>query len=312
MTPLGEANHTIRAAIWMLGAVIGFSLMAIAGRTLSAGLDTFEIMTFRSVIALCVVCGVALAGRSLSQISARALHLHFGRNVSHFIGQNLWLYALTLIPLAQLFAFEFSYPMLVGLGAALFLGERLTTTKVVCAVFGFLGILLVAGIIDIFPTGASDDAVGSTSRLGMFAAMACAFGFAGSALFTKTLTHHGQVSILAIMFWMSLMQLGFGLICAGYDGDMSVPSWVQWPWVALIALGGLGAHFCLTKALSLAPASLIIPIDFLRLPLIAVVGWLLYSEEMSVQVVLGGAVIFMSNYYNILHESPTRRPAREK
>ena len=97
------------------------------------------------------------------------------------------------------------------------------------------------------------------------------------------------------------MQAVFGLICAGYDGDIALPSLQTLPWVVLIGCAGLLAHFCLTKALSIAPASVVMPIDFVRLPVIAIVGMLLYAEPLDALVFVGAAFIFAANYLNITH-----------
>ncbi len=285
-------THPIRAAFWMMGAVFGFSSMAVAGRMVSTNLDTFEILGYRSLFGLMIVLPVAIFQGRLSELRPRSLPLHIGRNLGHFAGQNLWLFALTLIPLAQLFALEFSYPILVGLGATVFLGEKMTPTRALAALMGFAGILIVAR-----PFGADG------LSIGLFAAMACALGFATSALFTKQLTRTVNVSILAIMFWMVTLQLLFGFVCAMMDGAAAWLTLTDLPWVIWIALAGLGAHFCLTKALSLAPASIVTPIDFLRLPVIGVVGMLLYGESLDIFVFIGAGIIFVANYINILSES---------
>ncbi len=287
--PPKAMSDTIRAALWMIGAIVSFISMAIAGRAVSFELDTFEIMLFRSVIGIGIVFGLAsLAGRR-SEIRARRMGLHLTRNVFHFAGQNAWFYAITVIPLAQVFALEFTSPIWVMLLSPLILGERLTRTRGIAAVLGFLGVLIV--------TRPSPE----TFEWGLvFAAMA-AIGFAGSAVFTRKLTR--SESIVSILFWLTVMQAGLGLVCAGIDGDIALPSVASLPWVALIALAGLVAHFCLTTALSLAPATVVMPIDFTRLPLIAIVGVLLYAEPLDPFVLLGAAVIFAANYFNIWAET---------
>ncbi|MCX8508734.1 MAG: DMT family transporter, partial [Rhodobacteraceae bacterium] len=204
--------------------------------------------------------------------------------------QNLWLYALTLIPLSQLFALEFSYPIMVALTAPLFLSERLTQSRLLSALIGFGGILMVAQ-----PFGE-----GGLPK-GLIAAFLCAIGFAGAAIVTKRLTR--VTSITAILFWLTVMQALFGLIGAGYDGHVTLPTGPLLPWVLAIGLGGLGAHFSLTKALSLAPASIVTPIDFLRLPLIALIGMQFYQEQLDFWILGGGAVIFAANLLNIRSES---------
>ncbi len=282
-------SPTLKAAIWMIGAIVSFSAMAVAGRAVSATLDTFELLLFRSVIGLIIVLVVGGLTRSLSHINTRHLGLHFVRNISHFTGQNLWFFAITLIPLSQVFALEFTSPLWVALLAPLIVGERLTRNRALAAFLGFIGILIIAR-----PTVAS-------LSPGIVAAALAAIGFALSALFTRRLTR--DTSTIAILFWLTLMQAVFGLLCAGYDGDIALPDATTAPWLAVIAVGGLVAHYCLTTALSLAPASVVIPIDFTRLPLIALIGAVFYNEPLELAVVAGAALIIFANILNLRAES---------
>ncbi|MCG7492122.1 DMT family transporter [Thalassobius sp. Cn5-15] len=281
-------NRTLQAALWMSGAIVSFSSMAIAGRAISLDLDTFEIMLYRSIIGVVVVLSVAGATGHLREITRRNLGLHFLRNLCHFTGQNLWFYALPIIPLAQVFALEFTSPLWAILLSALLLGEKITTPRAVAGGLGFIGILIVAR-----PTA-------DTLSVGQIAAALAAIGFAGSAVFTRRLTR--TETITCILFYLTLMQALLGLITAGYDGDITLPSTAHLPWLALIALAGLVAHFCMTTALKLAPASVVMPVDFLRLPLIAVLGLLVYGEALDLWVLVGALVIFAANSLNIRAE----------
>lgn len=280
-----DTAHVVRAALWMLGAVVSFSTMAVAGRTVSFELDTFEIMLYRSFVGFLIVLVIARMTGKLKQVTLRKPGVHLIRNVFHFTGQNLWFYAITLIPLAQVFALEFTSPLWVLVLSPLLLGEKLTRVRIFAAIVGFIGILVVAR--------PSPD----TLNIGTLSAAAAAIGFAGSIIFTKRLTR--TETLTCILFWMTLTQTFFGLACAGFDGDIALPSAVSVPWLCLIALGGLTAHFCLTTALSIAPATLITPVDFLRLPLIAVIGLLVYQEPIDLFVILGAALIFGANYANL-------------
>lgn len=292
--PVADTAHALRASLWMLGSIASFSLMAVAGRTVSHELDTFEIMLYRSITGLVIVLGVAgLTGR-LAEVRSARLPVHVLRNVAHFTGQNLWFFALTAIPLAQVFALEFTSPLWVLILAPLLLGERLTQIRALAACLGFIGILIVAR-----PTP-------ETVNLGTLAAAISAICFALTMIFTKRLTRVD--SLTCILFWMTVMQIGFGLLCAGYDGDIALPSAATLPWVIIIGLGGLSAHFCLTMALSIAPATVVIPVDFGRLPVIAIVGMLFYDEPIDIFVILGAMLIFGGNYLNIWSETrPNRR-----
>lgn len=285
-------NQTFHAALWMTGAIVSFTSMAIAGRAISFELDTFEIMMYRSFVGVITVLAVAAATGHLGDITRRNLGLHTIRNISHFAGQNLWFYAITVIPLAQVFALEFTSPLWAILLSAIFLGEAVTKTRGLAAALGFIGILIVAR-----PT---PDSI----SIGQLCAALAAIGFAGSAIFTRKLTR--TETITCILFYLTVMQAVFGIIAAGIDGDIAVPSATSVPWLVLIALAGLVAHFCLTTALKLAPATVVMPIDFIRLPLIAVVGMMLYAEPLDPWVLIGAAVIFGANYLNIRAEMPRK------
>jgi len=285
-------NDTFKAAFWMSGAILSFTSMAIAGRAVSFELDTFEIMMYRSFVGVVLVVTVAGLAGTLNQVSTRNMGLHFIRNLSHFAGQNLWFYAITVIPLAQVFALEFTSPIWAILLSPLILGEKLRPIGLLAALIGFLGILIVAR-----PNP-------QTLDVGQIAAACAAIGFALSALFTRKLTR--TESITCILFYLTVMQAAFGVVFAGFDGDIALPSANSLPWIVLIACAGLVAHYCLTTALRLAPASVVMPIDFIRLPLIAVVGMTLYAEQIDLWVLVGAAVIFAGNYLNILSQVRTK------
>ncbi|GFE63720.1 DMT transporter permease [Litoreibacter roseus] len=280
----------------MLGAIVSFTAMAIAGRAISSELDTFELMLYRSLIGICIVLIAARLFGTLGSIQMRDLKTHALRNVAHFTGQNCWFAAITMIPLAQVVALEFTSPIWVALLAPFVLNEKLTRLRILVAVLGFIGILIAArpDISNIEP--------------GIALAALAAVGFAGSALFTKLLTR--SHSITNILFWLTVMQSVFGLVMAGWDGDIFWPSVVIWPWVVLVAFAGLCAHFCLTTALTLAPAAVVMPMDFARLPVIAVIGALAYSEALDPWVILGAVIIFSANYLNIAAETRRKSPVR--
>lgn len=286
-----SVNPTLRAAFWMIGAICSFSSMAVAGRELSGALDTFEIMMYRSLFGVLIVVGVAATVGTLGQINRRDLGIHAMRNLAHFTGQNLWFYAVTAIPLAQVFALEFTTPLWVIVLSPLLLGERLTLVRAMAALMGFCGILIVA----------RPDP--STLNPGMAAAASSAIFFAVTMILTKRLTR--SQSITCILFYLTVMQLVFGVIAAGYDGDIALPDSGSLPFVILIGVAGLLAHFCITNALAIAPATIVVPMDFVRLPAIAIIGMLVYGEALDVWVFIGALVIFSGNYLNIWAE--TRR-----
>lgn len=280
---------TLRATLWMTGAIASFSLMAIAGRAVAQELDTFELMFYRSLIGLALVAGFgALSGR-LYQARTGRLPLHIVRNLFHFTAQNLWFYALAFIPLAQLFAIEFTTPIWIALLAPLLLGERMTPRRLAAAALGFAGILLVArpGLQPL--------------NLGHLTAALSTIGFCGSIMMTKVLSR--TETTWGILFWLTATQAVFGAITVFWDGDVTWPGADTLPWVVLVGICGLTAHLSLTSALVLAPASVVAPMDFARLPVIAIVGWLVYSEPLEIAVAAGAALILLANTLNLRAET---------
>lgn len=278
----------VKATCYMLGAVVSFALMAIAGRTLATNLDTFEIMTFRSLFGIILVLGFAWSAGTLQQINTQKMGLHLTRNLCHFFGQNLWFYAILFIPLAQMFTFEFTTPLWVAIGAPLFLKEKLTGARAFAAIGGFAGIVLVAR-----PDFSSFD-------FALVAACLCALGFAGATLATKKLTTTQTTT--CILFWLTVMQAVLGLLCAGYDGDIAVPAGTDILWVMLVGVCGLAAHFCITSALGIAPATLVTPLEFTRLPLVAAIGFVLYDEQIGLSVIAGALIVLAANLVNVRAE----------
>ena len=291
-------SNPIKAGFWMLGAMISFTLMAISGRSLADKLDTFEIMTYRSFIGIAIVLLFAYRAGTLGEVRTRYLKLHIIRNIFHFSGQNLWFFAILYVPLSQMFVFEFSTPLWVAVCAPLVLGERLTLSRFMAAAMGFFGILVVArpDFSDVNPA--------------IIAAAFCAVGFAGATLATKILTR--TETITAILFWLTVLQAVFGVICAGYDGVMDVPRGSEWLWVVIIGICGLCAHFCITTALQLAPATIVTPFEFLRLPLITFVGVVLYGEQLEWLVFLGAFIVLLANIMNIRAETRASKSAISK
>ena len=281
-------SEPTKATVWMIGAMFSFSLMAVSGRELATNLNTFEIMLFRSIIGFLIVLAIGYFAKTLAEIKRDRLGLHLFRNLAHFSGQNLWFLAVASIPFSQLFALEFSTPVWVALLAPLFLGEVLTQQRVLAVILGFAGVLIVARP-DI-----------NQFDFAIIAAVACAICFAGSMMATKSLT--SDQSITCILFWLTLMQLAMGLVATVFTGTITFPEGINIFWIVIVGIGGLTAHFCITNALALAPAIVVIPLDFMRLPLISVIGFLAYGEAFELPILVGAGIIFIAILLNLKAE----------
>jgi len=272
----------IRAALWMSGALLSFSAMAIAGRQLSAELTTFQILFFRSLGGLAVLAAV-LQRSGWAQVRTQVFGTHLLRNVAHFGGQYAWFYGVALIPLAEVFAIEFTVPIWTAILATIFLGERMNTLRALAVALGFAGVLVIVR------PGAE------TMSLPALVVLGGAFCFAIAHVFMKRLA--GSDSALTIPFYMTVIQLPIALL-------PSLAHWVWpsprlWPWVGVVAVAAVSAHYCLARAFRLADATVVVPMDFLRLPLIAVVGLIFYGETLTAWVFVGALIIFVASWLNL-------------
>ncbi|MGE0512764.1 MAG: DMT family transporter [Hyphomicrobiaceae bacterium] len=252
-----SSGHVLAAAKWMTIALFAFSGIGIAAREAGRSLGALDIMVYRSWLGLSILAIVQYAnGRSVVDLRTKQLPLLTLRSAVHFVAQYAWLVAVTLIPLAQLFAIEFTAPLWTALLAPLFLKERLTGTRMLAAALGFAGILIVVspGSLAIGP--------------GTIYAFIAAIGFAFHFLMTKRLTRNDSAFLL--LFYTHLIQGFIALALAATT--LKVPSPMTALWIVALTVLGLFAHYGLARAFALADAIVVAPMDFLRLPLIAVVG----------------------------------------
>ena len=276
------ASPVTRAALWMSGALVSFSAMAIAGRQLAAELTTFQILFFRSLGGLAVLAAF-LQRSGWAQVHTQVFGTHLLRNVAHFGGQYAWFYGIALIPLTEVFAIEFTVPIWTAILATIFLGERMTGLRAMGVALGFVGVLVMLrpGVEAI-----------SAPALVVLGGALC---FAVSHVFMKRLS--GSEVPLTIPFYMTVIQLPIALLPA-------LPHWVwpstgSWPWVGVVGLSAVSAHYCLARAFQLADATVVVPMDFLRLPLIAVIGFAFYGEALSVWVFVGALIVFAATWLNL-------------
>ena len=279
-----EAPRLLHAAAWIGGAIVSFSAMMVGGRELGPSLSTFEILAWRSAIGLPVVLAAVLWAEGWRGLATPQPGLHLLRNAIHFGAQNLWFYGVAVIPLAQLVTLEFTNPIWVALLAPALLGEPLTRAKLLAAGMGFAGVLVIA------------QPGSGPLQWGHAAALGAAVGFALTNIATKRLSRRDGP--LTVLFWMIFSQMVMGFAVAVPAGLAPIPA-EAWPWVLLVALTGLTAHFCLTRALFIAPASIVGPMEFARLPVVAVVGMLVYGEAVGPSLLVGAALILAGNAVNV-------------
>ncbi|CAD7038315.1 EamA/RhaT family transporter [Pseudorhizobium endolithicum] len=271
--------------VWMALSMASFIGMSVGSRELAATLSIQQVLFFRALVGLFVI--LALGRALLPELRGlKLIRLHLVRNVVHFVAQYLWTIGVVLLPLASVFALEFTMPIWVAFFAWIFLKERLTTPRILATIGGFIGVLVIVrpGV------GMVDPAAGLV--------LIAAAGYGLSLIFVKQLTR--QCSPGAIVVWMILIQLPLGFFAALTDWrEVHV---TDVPWMLVAGLGALAAHYCQAQALKRLDASVVMPIDFLRVPLAAVVGYYSYAEAIDLWVFLGGGIILFSNYRAVMAE----------
>lgn len=283
--PVNKPHNVIIATLWMAGTLFSFMAMAIGGRELSGHLSTFQILFFRSLVGLGII-SILLLFSGIKQLLTRHFIWHLIRNIAHFGGQFGWFYGIATISLAKVFAIEFTLPIWTAILAAVILKERLTGPRITAVLFGITGMLVILR---------PGMGVMNTASLAVLAGAVC-YGL--SHTLTKKIAAHDTP--VTILFYMTLIQLPIGFGFSLYN--WVTPGMALWPWLLLVGITALTGHYCMAKALAIAPATVVVPMDFLRLPLIALVGYLFYNESLDLFVLIGAFIMLFGNLVNIRAE----------
>ena len=276
------------AALWMTGWLSLTLVMAVAGREAVREMNVFQVQEVRSLIGLCLLYPMIRRAGGFATLKTTRLPQHIARNLIHYVSQLGWFFALTLIPIGQVVAIEFTMPIWTAILAASFLSERMTSWKIAAIVLGLVGVIVIVR-----------PSAGEINQ-GQLIALGAAVGFGVSMALVKSLTR--TESALAVLFWMLVVQS-----VAGFLPTLYVWAWPPtyvWAWVAVISVCGTFAHYCLASAMRYADATVVVPMDFLRVPLTAAAGWLLYSERLDGWTVLGAALILFGNLLNLKPAPP--------
>jgi len=271
------------AFVWMFGSLFSFCVMAVAARELSGQINTGETLFFRSVIGVVLISTLIFRKRDLSLFRTKRIKLHLTRDLCHFVGQYGWFLGIGLLPLAQVFALEFTTPLWTLIIASIFLKEAPTFRKVAAILLGFAGVYL---ILD-----PGREIIDSASLIVIVAAIFFSLTFVCSKALTTT--EHP----LTVLFYMCLIQAPIGLILG--LKTFTAPDLVQCGWLLLVGITSLTGHFCISNAMARAEASIVVTLDFLRLPLITAVGVIGYHETFKPMLVAGAGLMLVGNLMNL-------------
>src|SRR4249919_1958448 len=117
------------AALWMAGWLALMLIVVVAGREGMRELNVFQLMFMRTIIGFFLLYPLIRANGGFGVVKTARIHMHIARNLIHYGAQLGWFFALTLIPIGQVVAIEFTMPIWTAILAAMFLGERMTVLE---------------------------------------------------------------------------------------------------------------------------------------------------------------------------------------
>ncbi|MGE0746047.1 MAG: DMT family transporter [Rhodospirillales bacterium] len=281
----------VRAIVWAVVSTAVFAIVPIGVRMASESVPTVEIVCLRGFLA-CLILLPFFAVSGFRGIGTRHTGQYLTRSFMQGTGMVMWFWAMTQIALDQAVALHFTLPLFAIVLAVFLLKERLTMSRVVATIVGF------AGVVIILRPGATEVGLPALAVLGSAAL------YAASMIMTKVLTRTDSPAavILHQHLWLGLLTL------APTVYYWQTPDWRGLQGLLIIGVAGTIAPYLFTRGLRIADASLVISLDFLRLPFNAMVGFFLYDEIPDEWAFVGGAVIFGATYYNTMRESRAGRP----
>ena len=276
--------------VWMCGAAACYAALYATLRQLTAGYSPLELIFLRS--AFCTLFMLPwLARAGLDVLRTPRLPLHSCRMTATYVAGVLWVYGLAHLPMADVNALNFTSPLFVVLIAMLFLGDRASTHRWIVLGIGFFGTLIILrpGV-----TVVSFAALVTLASSGMFAV---------SHSITKVMASTEDPNLN--VFFLYGLQSIIALVPAVFF--WRTPGLGDFAWIVAVSLCTLGAQQCIVRSLTTSAASLVMPFNFLQLPLVALAGLAFYDEATSIWTWVGAAVIFTATYDLARREGRARR-----
>lgn len=292
-SPLATSTGPAHGALFMLGSGAAFAAMMALVRLVSAQVHPFEAAFFRNFLGLVFLAPWLLTtGTGVLRTGRFRIHL---LRASLGLGAMLLLFtALSRLPLAEATALTFTAPLFATVGAAVVLGERVRRRRWIATCVGFLGALIV-----LRPGG-------TVVNPNAFFALGAAVFIAAAMLSIKSLskTEHPN----AIVLMMGLLMTPASLVPAAFVWTW--PTLETWGWLLLMGLAATIGQVCLTHAFAAADVSAVLPVDFVRLVFVSILGYLMFGEAPDLWTWTGAAVIIAATVYIAHREARVARVAR--
>jgi drug/metabolite transporter (DMT)-like permease len=271
---------SLRGALWMAAAATAFALMITLVRQLTDGLHPLQVVFFRTAFGLAAMLPWLLR-QGFGVLRTQHLRLHLLRALIAILAMVGWFTTLSLMPLAEATALSFTAPIFTSVLAVAILGEAMRLRRWTATAIGFLGALLIVrpGVETIDPAA--------------LLAIGTAAIWASSTILIKVMARTESAG--AITTYMVLLTTPMTFLAALFVWQN--PTLAQLGWAALLGTAGSIGHFCMSRALGTADATMVAPFDYLRLPIVALIAFLAFGEVPSVWVWIGGGVIAASSIY---------------
>lgn len=216
------------------------------------------------------------------------------RGALHVVAVIAWFYAMSRITVAEVTAIGFLNPIVVTIGAALFMGERLAARRIAAVGVAVVGALIVLrpGLRELDP--------------GHLSQVLASLAFGGSYVVAKRITQHVAPAVVVAM--MSLT-VSIGLAPIAWAVWVP-PTWGQVAWLGLVAAFGTAGHYAMTRAFAVAPMTVTQPVTFLQLIWASLVGVFIFHEPLDGWVILGGGLMIGAICYITWREAQLRARAR--
>ena len=287
-----DRTRFLAGAFWAVMTALSFAMMMVAIHYFGGRFDAFELVFVRGAVGLLMVVPV-ISRNGVGVLKTKRFPMHVVRALFAVLAMATLYYALAEIGVAEATVLTFLIPLFTTVAAGTVLGEKVGPHRWAATLVGFGGALIIIrpGLIHV-----------STPIL---LAVLSSVLYAGAWSSVKILTRTDAPAVT--VFWMNVLMLPMSAIALIFV--WVTPRWDDVLPLLVMALAGWSAWFCQARTFANAEASAVMPFDFLRLPITALFGWLVFSESVDIWTWTGGAVIFAAGYYITLRESRRTKPA---
>jgi drug/metabolite transporter (DMT)-like permease len=285
----------VRGVLWMMAAVSALTSMFAVGKHLAAtGLPVTEIAMIRMAASLMFYLPWLIRHGAAGMRTERPAG-HFWRGFLGATSLFCMMYAVAHLILADAMVLGFTIPLWSILFSALFLGERMRLPRSVATVAGFAGVVLV-----VQPQGG----IAWAALVALLGAILAS----GAIITMKDLTRTEPADRIVVYFFIigTLVLVGPAI----YVWRWPTPE--QWGWVVLLGLFGWSGQIFMTRAYAAGEVTIIAPLDFTRVIIAGIIGFVLFNELPDIRSLVGTAVIIASCVYIVRREATLKQAEAKK